>query len=50
MDERWSSREMAMVVGEMEMDIGDMLTMPWGYSTYSSLVGEASWREIRLGD
>jgi len=38
-------------VGQMKMDFKDVLTtMPWGRSTYSSLVGEASWREISLGD
>ena len=36
-------------LGEMVGDIGDVLTMPWGSSIYSSSDRNALWREIDIG-
>ena len=36
-------------LARMKMDVVGVLTMPWGSSKWSSLVRDATWREIELG-
>ena len=48
MDKTWSSWEILLGLGRMKMDFGDVLTMSWGSSTYSSSAKNAARKEIEF--
>ena len=50
MDETWSSWESLLGLGRMKMNFGDVFTMPWVTSTYSSSPRYGLRKEIELRD